>query len=275
MEIIKSCELDINLQAEPRKTKDGSTLFTATDGELIKIYNSSVLGEYRKDLVEKLSNPSDIPYIVKPNRLVYVSEGFIGYTMDKVDGKNDIEYEEGLEGSVRNNLYRIAEKYIKLERMVKDNPNVVFPGLLNREELIVDKTGKIHLIGYDNLQIDGYKSIRRSSNLGSISDNTSKYFENGMYTKELDIRSLTLYYLELAFGIDPNSIFNTSDISRALGNEDGYKDVLKKIMLINDPKEKNEYLGNDVFAIASAYELIKDDSKTSKGTKRLVRKWME
>lgn len=262
---IYSNQLDLDVQTRPRFSKNGGIIYRSNDGGYIKVYSSSkdFITKVRKDLVEKLLFPTEIKGVSKPDKLVYVHDNFIGFTMNKIDGVNDIEYEETMNMDVKDNIHRLAQKYIELEKLVKEaSDDIVFPCLLDREDMIVDKKGKINFINYDNIQVGKQKSLDVSDKLGEAIMYYDKYRENGLYTKQLDIRSLVIYYYQIMFGVD--IVNDTLDLEKLIG---GDKELARKTRLIFDDTDENEYIGEDVLRIADSYEL-----KTDLGTKKLLLK---
>ena len=153
-----------------------------------------------------------------------------------------------------------------LEKLVKEaSDDIVFPCLLDREDMIVDKKGKINFINYDNIQVGRQKSLEVSDKLGDAIAYYNKYKENGLYTKQLDIRSLIIYYYQIMFGVD--IVNDRVDLEKLIG---GDEELERKTRLIFDDIDENEYIGKDVLRIADSYEL-----NTDLGTKKLILKWME
>jgi hypothetical protein len=259
MRIIEPTDLTgLELQ-HPNILLDESILYTFDSGNKVaKVFPRDVLADHSEELEERLSNPTHIEGVVMPEDIIYSNGKFVGYTMERINGENDSKHEKKLDFKTKRDLYRIAKKYLKLEKIVREAPEgVVFPNLLDRSCLLIDKNDDIHIANYDKIQIGNHSSYGSSSNLGNFTGEFSKYNKDGIYSKELDIRSLTIYYFLLALGANLGKGF--------LGNteEDLHKyynhlcnlgitnpRIQDKIFSLFDPNTKNEYLGEDVLWIA-------------------------
>ena len=273
MEKIKSCDLDINVQVRPIISKNDSLIYQTNNHEMVKVFQGKLIEEKRDILESKLSNPRDIKGVVLPKQLVYVHDNLIGYTMDKIDGKESSEYEKSISPDSRKNLYRLAYKYLELEKIVKEaGDDVVFPELLDK--VFVDKKDKINVIGYDSIQVGKSKPIRRTITPASM----GKYNDNGLYTKGLDIKSLTLYYVKNALDLDLRSLeYQDEDhtlhyISSVLDSLNLPEVLKEKIRLLYEKDKKNEYLGKDVLEIAEKYNIGIEEHCIYPTKKRLVLK---
>ncbi len=274
MERIKSCELLIDLQRRPDKTRTGCLLYRTFDNKFVKIFSGDVTKEEKKTIIKNVSKPIDIEGVVKPSRFVVAGrDEIIGYTMDNISGQNDITYESKLEGSVKNNLHRIASKYQQLESIVKNaGEDIVFPCLPDRDSIIIDEHGKIRLVNYENIQVGdsmpGVHPLLIDSRAG-ISGSFTKYYNtdgisNGgswpIFKKELDKKGLIVYFLTSVFGLDvktaldPN-VYNYWLVMEVLGGQNCDQDLYDKIMLVNSD-DPNEFIGNDIQRIAEKYNLV-------------------
>ena len=272
METIKSCDLNLNIQVKPIVSKNGSLIYETNNHQIVKVFSESTLKDNKELLKEKLSNPLGINGVVDPKGLVFVHDNLVGYTMDKIDGKTSSEYERGMSPDYRKNLYRLAYKYLKLEEIVKEaGQDVVFPELLDK--VFVDKQDNIRIIGFDSIQMGESKPIRESL----VPESLEKYRSNGMYTKELDIKSLICFYLINTIGLDLRSLEKKVDdiphyVSRVLDSIEVPSPLKEKILLLYTENAQNEYLGNDVLEIAEKCIIVQDDCWIYPCNKRLVMK---
>lgn len=272
MEKIKSCDLNLNIQVKPIVSKNGSLIYETNNHQIVKVFSESTLKDNEELLKEKLSNPLGISGVVDPKGLVYVHDNLVGYTMDKIDGKTNSEYERGISPDYRKNLYRLAYKYLKLEKIVKEaGQDVVFPELLDK--VFVDKQDNIKIIGFDSIQMGDSNPIRESLVPASL----EKYRSNGMYTKELDIKSLISFYLINTIGLDLTSLEKKVDdklhyVSGVLDSIEVPSPLKEKIILLYTENAQNEYLGNDVIEIAEKCKIVQDDCWIYPCNKRLVMK---
>lgn len=272
MEKIKSCDLDINVQVKPIVSKNSSLIYETNNHQIVKVFSEKTLKVNEDLLRDKLSNPLGINGVVDPKQLVYVHDNLVGYTMDKVDGKTNAEYEKGISPDSRKNLYRIAYKYLQLEKIVKQaGDSVVFPELLDK--VLVDKQDNVKVIGFDSMQMGDSKSIRESI----VPVSLEKYKSNGMYTKELDIKSLICFYLINTIGVDLRSLENGVNdklhyVSSVLDSIEVPSPLKEKIILLYKEDAHNEYLGEDVLKIAEGYKIVQNDCWILPSNKRLVLK---
>lgn len=280
--VIRSCDVDIDLRT-PVKTEDDGLLYKTVDNKkLVRIISRSERDGFQKEIFEKLLEPKEIRGVVTPSNIMVVHNDIIGYTMDNITGVDDITYEEKLDSSVKNNLHRIAHKYQELESIVKDaGRDVVFPSLLDRKCMIIDKQEKINLINYDDIQIENQRALSRSkalSNDKGVVSPAEKYYREPslkssgpLYTKELDKRSLIQYFLLLAFNLDISQMPYQTICKDALGGNEYDETLYKKIMTIYSSLP-TEYIGEDVKRIADEYNLVDCHRKDNGITRKLVRK---
>ena len=273
MERIKSCDLDINITVRPIQSKNGSLIYQTNNHQVVKVFSEKTLKENSSLLEEKLSNPRNIKGVIMPRDLVYIHDNLIGYTMDKVEGKVSEEYEKSISPYSRVNLLRLAYKYLELEKIVKEaGDDVVFPELLDK--VFIDKADGIKVIGYDSIQVGNSEPIRKTITPSSL----DKYNNNGLYTKELDIKSLTLYYVRTVLDLDLRALEEKDDeqtlhyISRVLDTLCLPEQLKEKIRTLYEKDKKNEYLGKDVLEIAEKYKVDIDENCIYPTNKRLVLK---
>lgn len=272
VEIVRSGDVEFDVQS-PITLKDGSVLYSVGENQIAKIFTKKQIEKYGKELETKLRYPEVVPGVILPNSIIYTSEGMIGYTMNHYKGGNDKRVESSLDYSYRMNLFRLADKYKRLETLVKNaSDDVVFPFLLDRSNMVYDNKGKLYVTNYDRVQIGSHKSFGRTRVLGELVESEEKYYdpEKELYTKNLDIRSLYQYYLKVAFDINLGDIIHGVDFCKEMCdledklNEIGLPDYIKRkiydLFLTNTP---NEYLGDDVWKLAEEYELVRSGTDSS------------
>ena len=220
--------------------------------------------------------------IVSPSSLVYLPSGeFTGYCMPYVEGKSLREH-----AKVFLSLDEITEIYRKLERIVKGSSDFVFPDLCSLDNVVISPKG-IRLIDYDGMQTGKHMSSSISFNLCGSTDgifndilDNKKYCVDGLFTKNLDKKSLAFLYVLITFGI------NLGDIA-SLKDENDRRIVLKGICQLQglsgtslEAKLENmffshnddEYIGQDVLDIKSNYTVGFESSVAPNGQRISYRK---
>ncbi len=249
-----------------------ATIYQLEDGRILKVFNPIYLmldGNLEKKLLYGDNVPCDSVIIV-PEEIVYNNDGsLVGFIMDPAKGISLVQWEKRLSMSDRCNLFLYADFYSKLEKAVRTTPNIVYPDLCTCDNIYVDsqesKVLGLQFIDYDGLQIDKFPSIAISSVLGNEAQyfSSEKYFQNSLFTKELDKKSLIMIYFLFTFNVNLNKIgviepfsqkkITLDDIFQILGLEDW--DFMNKVWKIFQNDQANEYLGDDVFRIAEEYNM--------------------
>ena len=146
-----------------RVGKQGQMCFKGFD----KSYIDALKGD-GIDIEKKISDSEffSLPKeIISPSSLVYFSNSdFAGYCMPYVDGKSLREYAKSFLS-----LDEITEIYKKLERIVKESNEFVFPDLCSLDNIVVSSKG-LRLIDYDGMQTGEHKSSSISFNLCGSSE---------------------------------------------------------------------------------------------------------
>ena len=272
MGIVKSCDLFDKYVAGPVRTSDGFLLYRKNRNRIIRIFPRDIIASRGKELDKRIEEAAPISGVIMPEDRVFTSEGLIGYTMEKPRGLNDIQYENSLSPKARHSLYRIAEKYLELERIVREaGDDVVFPNLLDRSNIFVGEDGKPIIVNYDKIQVGDSKAVGTSRSLGDHIDEIGKYHNGELFTKQLDIRSLIIYYFQMTLNINVGKIlkdytdnglyvFNETLKHHGITN----LDLQDKIWAIFNSRLDNEYLGKDVLWIADNYVLAEDYGRVFK-----------
>lgn len=180
-------------------------------------------------------------------------------------------------------LEDVIAYFESLENVVKTchNHDIIIPDLENTANQMYDpQTGKIHLVDYDGLQVGSYKSggIRGFGGIGSflrapgtrVLINTPKYYQNGLYTTNLDMLSLDLLFMYFTTGF----LFSTDP--RLKDNLDGYLDLFglshtsagNKMKDLFNLRCDNSYL-EESFGELRNYTLVDSESD---GLKEFVKK---
>ena len=266
-----------------------SLVFRTKTGEIIKLFTDDLLKLFEAagfDIEDKILSADRIinkSGLLLPNAACYFLGRFCGYKMPPARGVSYNKYDEGFSHERREDLLAYAKDYQKIEKIVKDHGNMVFPDLCSRDNIFVDSNGRITFIDYDGTQVGNCPTFVVSSLLGKQSDllASPKYYRgNNLFTKELDKKSLMHLYFITAFNVDLSMIGNyvpelrrkivLDDIFECLNLDDA--DVCHKVWKVFHEKEGNDYLGDDVFRLAEKYDLICYD-KIEKGyLKKLGRK---
>lgn len=252
---------------------DLSQIILLKDGRVLKIYKDRVIPllksmgyDIEKILLESEKHEINSS-IKKPLELIYQNNNFCGYIMDRAKGVSFNERNDKLPKRDINNLYKYARLHNNIEKIIKDSSDIVFPDLLTCDNIFVDKDLNIELIDFDGFQLGNIKTIGMSTSLGSEQNIMSfnKYYNKdlGIFTKELDIKSLIhLYFLDV-FNIDLNKVGLRNPYTGKIVTIDSLfehlnltnYDLMHKVWKIFEENEKNEYLGDVVFDIAEQYNM--------------------
>lgn len=285
MDKIDFNDLRFNISHLLGETQAGR-LCMMNDNRVLKLFDSDFLIALRGrgyNLEEKILNASnlvDIPEVIVPDSVVYDDEDFFGYTMPYFEGISIYEFVEYNKN--RLSLEGLNPFFTRLENIIKKSDNIVFPDLLSDGNILLNRTD-IGLIDFDGLQIGEYSSPTLSSSLGErFYYNNTKYRNNGLYTKELDIKSLIYLYFDLVFNCplwNVDSFLSKNDKERL--NEKleflfryhriDSSELFDKVVRLYDDDLSNIYLGETIYDIASNYEL---DSEyyASSGVRKLIKK---
>lgn len=259
MKKIDSHDLNIDLVKKPFITKNGILFYKTLDGEIVKIFSPKVLDARGKEIEERIENPRDIKGVIMPKRIVTVSKHFVGYTMEHIEkmDRDNVKVSD---------LHVLANRYLQLEKIVREaGEDIVFPHLLE-STVIIDSKGIVHINDYEDIQIGDQKTSEVPSILSGMPERLVKYGEHGHYTKQLDMLSLTHYYLRSLFGR-----FSSTN-ARALkffGLDD---DMIDRVLSADNDQIDNEYLGEKVVEIADKYELKEIPYNSESTIKKLVLK---
>lgn len=209
--------------------------------------------------------------IISPCDAVYYKKKFIGYTMPFFNGVSIFNAYES--GYFNDSLYKYAEFFSKLENIISFNDRIVFTDLLSVGNVMVNANDDIRIIDFDDLQVGDYPTPTLSSGLGDRSIYwNSKYIGDGLYTKELDIKSLIYLYFNLVFCVDLCLVDKCSD--------DSYKKLLlekifngihlnddimiNKVLRLYDNDVCNLYLGDTLYRFAEEYTIGSPDGNCKK-----------
>lgn len=266
---------------------DLSNVMKLKDGSVIKIMNPGYIellknaGINLEDKILDSENISLSPRIIKPTSAIYIKDFFIGYQMDEGKGVDLNKFGQSLTINEKGDLNLYANIYSRIENIVKNSPNVVFPDLATFNNILIDSSNCPSLCDYDSFQIGKHQTGNISSSLGSQRQyDIEKYRQGDYFTKELDKKSLITLYFYMTFGIDLgvvgeyNPIFGgriTLDYFFDMINLQDSNIINKTYKTFND-KESNEYLGDDVFKLAEENKLIVIPLDATTCIKSLVKK---
>lgn len=258
-----------------------ATIFKTSAGEIVKCFSSDYLRflnsggiDLEKNILE--AKPIDGGEdIVIPNEAVFLDDLFLGYTADFIDGVNLDDFIKRLSIGQKCDLDGFASLYQDVEKVVRKSRNVVFPDLCTLSNLMVTNNGIIKFIDYDGLQIDGKKTACISTMLGEQEQYfNDKYLNGDIYTKELDKKSLIMFYFIVTFNVDLNYVGKINDITGKVITLDdifgqiGLKDddIKHKVWKCFQGNVANDYLGDDVLRVAEEYDMLAYAHPTKKDT---------
>lgn len=244
------------------------------ENNCFKVFSKSNLSQHKSqgiDLEKKILDAEKLMVpkgVVAPSSALYLSDDdFVGYGMEYINGKGLDCYMAEKRGL---NVSEAAEVYSKLEAIVRETDDFVFPDLATLSNILISSQGEVKLLDYDGMQTGDHKSMNLSLLLCSHPEkllqaicSNKKYCNDGIYNKNLDKRSLAFIYILMILGV------GLGDIAKMNGYLDGrvafesmcllrgiqdtpIKDKLENMLFsAND----DEYLGEDVFSIADSYEV--------------------
>lgn len=249
-----------------------SNVLKLRDGSILKIFSidmvraSAIVGSDIEGKILSARNIDSSPEILIPTSAVYSKNvGFVGYTTDEVIGEDYNVYNSKFTIEKRSDLHNYAVNHEKLENVLRKNPDIIFPDFCTCSNIIFSSDGKVHFIDYDGLQVGGYKSYSYSSTLGDIESlfYDSKYYENGLFNKNLDKKSSIFLYFLVTFNINlskvgtvnyrTNEFITLEDCFRCINLDD--PDLCHKAWKIFQKDQENEFLGDTGYSIADKYDM--------------------
>lgn len=285
--IILASDLASNLK--PLTMSGNATLFKMKNGNILKIFNpfymtmAKMCGINLEKKIEAAESVKLSDKIKKPTSVFYdVNNSFIGYASNPASGISYNDKENILTLKQREDLYRYADIFTKLEKIVKES-DAVFPDLCTCDNIFIDENDNIELIDYDGIQVGNHRVMQMSTTLGADSlYRNPKYSRNGLFTKNLDKKSLILLYFLDALNADlnkvgqkipgTNEIITLDMFFNLIGIED--YDFMNKVYKIFNDKLDNEYLGESLYDIAERYTMKAFPTPMGEGCyiKKLIRK---
>lgn len=247
-----------------------SKVFLLDEKEVVKVYNSSYLKgiNRRRALERKIQASSTIKLkeLVLPKKIVLINGNFAGYTMEYIKGESYLD----IAIAPYRNLDLINKEYLEIEKIIKKfhKEGIIVPDLLNLTNIIVTEEG-LRFIDYDGMQIRDNKasSVSKILKKDIRHSSTIKYCNHlGLYTEELDKKSLLILYILITFNnlindinMDNNRFEKIDKLLEELNisQEDKLKEIINKAY---NPRNdiKNEYLEEAVKEIGNKYVLTKD-----------------
>lgn len=270
-------------------SSSSATLYRMKNGDILKVFNSFYMfmaATSGINLEKKITDSERIKLsdkIKKPKMSFYTSNGiFIGYSSNMAKGISYNDKEEILTLEERTDLYRYADIFTKLENIIKES-DAVFPDLCTCDNIFIDEKNNIELIDYDGIQVGNQSAMQMSTTLGDDKMyEIPKYMKNGLYTKNLDKKSLILLYFLSAFNMDLNMVgkrmpqtgelITLDTFFQLLGVED--YDFMNKVYKIFNDNLENEYLGTSLYDLAESYNMVAHKAPINSGAylKKLIKK---
>lgn len=247
-----------------------SKVFLLDEKEVVKVYNSSYLKgiNRRRALERKIQASSTIKLkeLILPKKIILINGNFAGYTMEYIKGESYLD----IAIAPYRNLDLINKEYLEIEKIIKKfhKEGIIVPDLLNLTNIIVTEEG-LRFIDYDGMQIRDNKasSVSKILKKDIRHSSTIKYCNHlGLYTEELDKKSLLILYILITFNnlindinMDNNRFEKIDKLLEELNisQEDKLKEIINKAY---NPRNdiKNEYLEEAVKEIGKKYVLTKD-----------------
>ncbi len=199
------------------RLRDGSFLKVFTD-DFVRLNERSNGNSLELKILE--SKNIKLPYYIKkPKDVYYARDGrFKGYSTPGFDGIDIYQYFHTM------NFFdqMLPENYTKIYRRLESVINeankegIVFPDICSEGNVLFNpRMGSIALVDYDGFQIGNDQSIvYLSEALGDKSQyNNPKYRRNGLYTSELDKKSMVIHYFANAFDINLSMVGKKDSIT--------------------------------------------------------------
>jgi len=248
-------------------------VYRLQNGDFLKLYNSVLSIALNKDgnLERKIMSAEvipEVPEILVPKSGVYDNprqNNFVGYITPPAEGIDLNSYDENYTLEQRSNLVHYGTIFQNISSAVEraNKKKIVFPDLCTCDNIFISG-GKITFIDYDGLQVGKHGSYAISSTLGNQGQYFSpKYLERGLFTSELDKKSIVLLYFLSAFNVDLNmigqknpmtgKIITLEEAFRIIGLEDN--DFMQKVYNTLSPTKPGEYIGEDVVRIGEEYNM--------------------
>ncbi len=242
-------------------SKFDGNLYRLSDGSVLKLFNSVYLDSYKKmdiDLKEKLLQADTIshPRIIVPDKMYCIDDYVAGYIRRDVSGRSFADVFSNESDNDKVNLYRYSIIHHNLESVVEECSDIVFPCLCDGTGIYLGQDFKPYFVNFEELQHGTFRAGRVSKKLGLRDFNSSKYLNNGLFTKNLDkMSSIYLYFLN-TFNVDLSKTDSSSigEVFNRLGLDDD-DDICHKVWKLFDKDSDNDFLGDDVFRIADEYDL--------------------
>ena len=195
-----------------------SDVYRLKDGNYLKVFDENfVLANetYNGNALEKKILESEhlcLPYqIKKPISIGYDYNGlFRAYVIPGFTGDDLSKYfhELGLFEQMLPETYTKRLRY--LERIITEanKEGVVFPDLCSEGNILYHPRGVLGLVDYDGLQVGDDKSVvYLSTALGDAKQYENlKYKQNGLYTSQLDKKSMIILYFANAFDLNLSDV---------------------------------------------------------------------
>ena len=246
-----------------------SMVLELDDGRYFKAISRDFIDYYKKngmsieDKILASEEIKGIPEIVLPSTAVYIGDRFCGYTLEKVEGLSYPEYVKNFKTKDVLDLEKLTKIYCNIENVVKKGweQDLVFPDLLNGRNVIFDKDDNVKLIDFDGIQYKNYVADTVSFVLSDMVKNP-KFFDRGLWTREMDKKSLMYIYFSVVYGVGLSrvgSVFRGEAITMqsvydTIALEDDR--ICEKVNATMSDNHEGFLIGKDACRIAQEYRLV-------------------
>lgn len=283
--MLKEQVSDLNI----RKVLSGShrsIVYLLSDGRVFKRFRFEEIELYEKQNIpleekiligEKLKNFKEF---YQPLTAVYQRNRLVGYTTKFNKGKRFDKY---LSNQKLNNLYFLASFFSKLENVVKKGHSLglVFPDLCTISNIFISRIGNLSLTDYDGFQIEDSFSFSVSSAINNgYKIHKPKFYQNDLFTEELDKYSLMILFLQTLSSLnlsyidsinpETNEILTTRDLADYIDLDD--EEIIAMIEDTLSMDREGVYVSKVVKAIASKYDLFTYKEDNGEYIKMLLKK---
>ena len=226
-----------NIASKVSEVEGESFVYGLRDGSFLKVFtddfvrlNERVNGNSLELKILESKNLKLPYYIKKPKDVYYARDGrFKGYSTPGFDGIDIYQHFHTMgffDQMLPENYTKI---YRRLETVINEanKEGIVFPDICSEGNVLYSpRSGSIALVDYDGFQIGEDRSIvYLSEALGDKSQyENPKYTRNGLYTSELDKKSMVIHYFANAFDINLSIVGKKDPITGCMVTVDGEMD---------------------------------------------------
>ena len=262
-----------------------SLIIRLKSGILLKVFSPQILGnpaiyKFTEERILTADTMRDSENINIPLDAVYAGNGFLGHTMNEVQGPNLFKYYFSLPMDKLSDLRYTTNLFLTANNIIIKNnkKGIIFPDL-SMENFIVKENRSLEYIDFEGIQNNYIHSPSVSSNLGNEFDHyIPKYCDMNtfLYTDNLDKKSLILMYFNMILGLELQKTVtvyqrhgaSVDEAIETMLNTIGLHDdsFAEKVSKVYNDNCNNEYITEDAIRISNNYQTKLIPQITSNGT---------